>query len=1087
MPKKQLTDYCPVCSKCVRNNQRGIQCEVCLFWHHAKCIGMNDLQYNCLSLTNESWFCSKCLHSILPFSSVDDDIFKNLFSSHCRIAEDNNSKFMQKDNYLFSKARFISMLCNKCERNVDEQDSFDFPTTCKYYDVDELNSDKIVQSMCSNVSCLCFNCRSVPANFDQLSNFLLGLKYKVDIIALTETWMLDAVADSYVIDGYSILYKQRSHGKAGGICVYVKETYVANIVKLNFETDQFEHIEILVNSKDIKTSVTLSVIYRPPQNSVKMFLDLLPNYLELFNQYHSQSSTALICGDFNIDLLRVDSNPNVSSFVDIMYSYSFFPQIHWPTRVTRHSATLIDNIFCNNPDTPNSGVILTDISDHFPAFSTFDLKLNLKLNDIKPAQLRRIYCSKGLSKFNEILTNIEWDFITEQSDLNKDYNEFLLKFRDNFNFCLPLQHIKHKVILRQPWMTGGLLKSSQQKNNLYKQYILGKVDLETYKSFRNKFNNLVRIAKKEYYNNFVNSHKKNSKAMWSLINSQNGRSDKKKIEFDNFSVNDINKFFAELGKNATNNIKPVNSYKNYLPPSNCNSLFLNPITETELINTVKIMPPKLSCGFDEIPMKVIKNVINSVSAPLTKIFNKSLSTGCFPNLLKIAKVCPIFKQGDVADLKNYRPISLLPSFAKILEKLMHARLLSFLQSNNILNSSQHGFQPKKSTSSAIADALYTITSALDKKLLSIALFIDVSKAFDSLNHGILLNKLEHYGVRGYVLNWFSSYLTNRFQYTESNNVCSSYALLVSGVPQGSVLGPLLYLIYVNDIFYVSNVIKTVLYADDTVLIASSFNIASLITLATTYFTLYSLWFSDNLLALNANKTNFMLFAPHSVAVTCPNILHFDVHDVKRVNFVRYLGLIIDSDLTWKQHAQCVSDRIAKGVALIKKCSHFMPSECLIQMYYAFIYCYLYYGIEFWGVACKKYLNPILVLQKRAIRLIAHASTDEHCLPIASTLGILMLDDIYKYCILCLMFRVFHNECPVVFHDMFTKLTSTSHYNTRLKSANFFVHPCKTNFKKYFISHQGVMYWNALSLQFKECTSFKSFKWLLKCDIFVSYV
>jgi hypothetical protein len=176
----------------------------------------------------------------------------------------------------------------------------------------------------------------------------------------------------------------------------------------------------------------------------------------------------------------------------------------------------------------------------------------------------------------------------------------------------------------------------------------------------------------------------------------------------------------------------------------------------------------------------------------------------------------------------------------------------------------------------------------------------------------------------------------------------------------------LYLIDVNDVFYVSNVIKTVLYADDTVLIASSYNIASLITLATTQFALYSIWFSDNLLAINADKTNFMLFAPHSVAVTCPNILHFDAHDVKRVNFVRYLGLIIDSDLTWKQHVQCVNDRITKGVALIKKCSHFMPSECLIQMYCAFIYCYLYYAIEFWGIACKKYLNPILVSQKRAI-------------------------------------------------------------------------------------------------------------------------
>jgi hypothetical protein len=518
-------------------------------------------------------------------------------------------------------------------------------------------------------------------------------------------------------------------------------------------------------------------------------------------------------------------------------------------------------------------------------------------------------------------------------------------------------------------------------------------------------------------------------------------------------------------------------------------MFLWPINETELINIVTCMPAKLSCGFDEIPIKVIKSIINSISIPLTKIFNKSFLTGSFPNLLKIAKVCPIYKQGDKNELKNYRPISLLPSFAKILEKLMHARLLSFLQTNNVINSSQHGFQPNKSTSSAIADALHVITSALDKKLINIALFVDVSKAFDSLDHSILIKKLEHYGIRGLALQWFISYLSNRYQYTIINRHCSDYRLLVSGVPQGSVLGPILYLLYVNDIFNVSKIVKTVLYADDTVLIVSCKTLHDVLELARVESNNFSMWFSDNLLALNASKTNFMLFGSKTDVANCPDVLHFDVHYVCRVNHICYLGLVIDSNLTWKQHIQCVNDKMSKGLAIMKKCSHFLPSSSLLQLYYAFFYSYMHYCIEFWGFACKQYLHPVLIMQKRAIRLIAGADFHEHCLPIARRLGILMLNDICKYCILMLVFKVLHkpNECPYVINDMFTPLSTVTVYTTRHTTYNFFVRSCNSNVRRNFVGHQGVVLWNALPQTIKKCKSLYTFKQLLKDNIFVLYV
>ena len=254
--------------------------------------------------------------------------------------------------------------------------------------------------------------------------------------------------------------------------------------------------------------------------------------------------------------------------------------------------------------------------------------------------------------------------------------------------------------------------------------------------------------------------------------------------------------------------------------------------------------------------------------------------------------------------------------------------------------------------------------------------------------------------------------------------------------------------------------KAVLYADDTVFIVSSKNVIELIKLVTVQFTLHSVWFSDNLLALNAAKTNFILFAPKFLAANCPNVLNFDVHDVVKVNIVYYFGQVIACEPAWKQRVQCVNDKIVKGLAIVKICS-FMPLSCLHQLYYAFIYPYLYYGIALWGISDKQNLYPILVLQKRAIRLIVLAGAHEHCLPIAKTLGTLLIKDSYKYRILCLMSHIFHNNCPTTFNCMFTKLNSFGNYCTRYCLTNFFVHKCNTNFKKYFISHQGVVQWNAL--------------------------
>ena len=224
-----------------------------------------------------------------------------------------------------------------------------------------------------------------------------------------------------------------------------------------------------------------------------------------------------------------------------------------------------------------------------------------------------------------------------------------------------------------------------------------------------------------------------------------------------------------------------------------------PVVNVEIINIANSFAPKASCGYDGISCKIMKLILPAIVTHLCKIFNKSFASGVFPNAMKIAKIVPIFKSGDKTDVKNYRPISLLPVFSKLFEKLMLNRLQAFFTNHNVLNPHQHGFRQHYSTNTAMTDMLDFITKSIDNKLKVLALYLDGSEVFDSLNHSILLSKLEHYEVRGTVLSWFSFYFSLRFQLTEQLTMKSQFRKINSGIPKGSILGPFLYLLFVNDI------------------------------------------------------------------------------------------------------------------------------------------------------------------------------------------------------------------------------------------------------------------------------------------------
>ena len=704
----------------------------------------------------------------------------------------------------------------------------------------------------------------------------------------------------------------------------------------------------------------------------------------------------------------------------------------------------------------------------------------------------RIFGTKNTDAFVSSIKDANWDEVCSNNDVNKCTDAFQRILSNSYNKAFPVKLISNSRIKDKPWVTTNLKRCIVKKNNIFanfkkKKTLSSKI---AHKTYRNILNSCLRQAKSDYFKDLFNDKVNRVSKMWAvmgnIVNPKKGKSnnlikrittDDDQSYFDNTDIaNALNKHFCTVGKKTAAKIGDCSAnFASYLKNPVKKSFFFQQIEEHEIITEIKALKGNKSPGHDGIKPSIIKATFEYLVSPLSHIYNLSINSGIFPDIWKIAKVIPVFKKGQRYLAENYRPISLLSCFEKIFERLVVKRMMTFIKKHNILYELQFGFRENHSTVHALLEITDHIYSKLDQDNYALGVFLDLSKAFDTIDHEILLYKLHHYGFRGIVGDWFSSYLSNRKQYTCCNKAQSSLETIVTGVPQGSVLGPILFTIFVNDMANAMNDVKPRLFADDTNIFCFSNNINDLARVINSELTKLDVWFKANKLLINTSKTNHCLFKPNRNKIITNEFTIEMGSKLKGVNSLKYLGLQIDCNLNWNDHIDTLASSLVKYCSMFAKLRHLVPVECLKALFLSLVQSKISYALEVYGVAKESHLKRLQVLQNRMLKILQFKNYRYSTNILHKSYGILKVNDLYKAKILKFMHKVYHNseKLPTAFENYFETNEGKHKYETRQRK-NYKLCRTRKHWGDQMLKNKGARLWNSLPENIKHINSVKIF-------------
>ena len=882
---------------------------------------------------------------------------------------------------------------------------------------------------------MCINIRSLNnyEHFIELEALIKSLDIKPHVIGICETWLIsNEDAPHNGLTDYTFISNCRKNTTGGGVGLYIR-----NDIKYSSRSDLtimdekvFE--SIFIDAYYGNKTFTIGTVYRNTDTTIRANNKFFNHLQPVLKKIKSNNRDCIIMGDQNYNLGNID-NPLVDQFKDEMFSESFYSLINHPTRITETTNTILDHIWTNITDKQIlSGIHVDCIADHLPVFQITELDYFTE-SAPRPSTL---LSSRNLKHFKDALSLLDVSVLNEITNVH-DAFERLHQILQTALESLP-KHTKlaHK---NEPWYDSGLHHLKFKKENAYRKFMRTRryQDKLNYNKAKTEYFSSVDTKRSNFHQTRFAKLKGDLKGTWKLINSLIGKSKKsqkivleinKKVETDTQTIaSHFNTYFSNVAKNMRKEMsQSPHSFTAYMPARHAdNSMYLFPTSIEEIKLVIGKLKLKFSSGLDRIPTIILKHLPDNILEIMGNLINLSLQKGIFPNIYKSAKVVPIFKnKGSRKMVDQYRPISLINSMSKVIEKIIYKRLANFLNKNNFFSSKQFGFRKRMSTSHAISLLVNTVTKNMNKKTKTLGIFLDLSRAFDLVDHDILLKKLNHYGVRGIANNWFRSYLSNRSQQVEidgtlSNNICE----MLFGTPQGSILAPLLFLVFINDLSNCLNYSEPLLFADDSNILISHTNCHELISMGNQELVNIQNYLNANKLSLNADKTKAMIFRTNNTRIP-PNLADLKIgHEVvEMVSNQKFLGIMINHKLSWKTHMQTIKSKLRRNTAVCCKIKKQLDKNAFLNLYHSMMECHLRYGIDSWCFGNTTMQTSIQRSCNRFLK-IALKTTDQVQLESRMEENkILSLDQLLFLEISISMFKIYNYTFPSALQNLFTPIS-----------------------------------------------------------------
>lgn len=967
---------------------------------------------------------------------------------------------------------------------------FDIPqTVCSTF----INNDNHPTRTAVNgeISILYINIVSLRSKLHDLELFIQSFAVKPDIIALTEIRITNDEIPFFNIENYNSVFSCRAPNvnkkSGGGVGLLISNKFKYNIIKR--ADNNFDNL-LLINLLEIKLNI--GIVYTPPDANKDNFIEILEQYLT--------NAPTIILGDVNMNLL----NPSAYciKYLDTIISSNYFilnnVNKDYPTRLYNNSiieGTIIDHIISNIEDIKYSLQYQnTYLSDH----KLLHFIMNCTTSTKKAIETPK---SIPIINYNKIQTYLQNHPLTiqENTDLQMQTEIFITSLQDIVSkFTTQFIPVQTNSFSNKPWISSEIIALIKSKNKLYnysKTHPNNIICKQKLKDMSNLITKLKRRNKLKYFSQFTintNDPRKCWRSLNAIIYNKSTQlsdplpslisdPDDSSLIYDNVPkiIDVFNTYFSKIGNSVKTSIN-----HNSLPIidteiiNNNSNMYMFLTNRKEILEIIKNLKNNASSGIDKLSSKLLKNCCNELVNPILALVNNMLKEGIFPNVLKIGRVIPIYKSGDKLLCSNYRPITVLPILSKIFEKVIYNRIHPFLNSIDFITPHQYGFCNGSNTETATINVLNEVQKGLDnsKEVLVGLLFIDLVKAFDTVDHSLIINKLNKIGIKGNSLKLIKSYLDNRVQIIKYKSYTSSAKPVTCGIPQGGILSPILFNIFINDIVNLPLKGKLSLYADDICLIYISDNIITIISDMAHDLQLLNNWLTSNLLCLNASKTKYLIISSKYNKPKEYPTLFLNKAIIERVDSYKYLGLYIDSSLSWDVHINHIKSKLLPAVGVIKRLKYDLPSKSKLLIYFSLIHSHLTYLNAIWGTAAKKYINPLQILQNKAIKHVYSWHFRTPTKYVYANCNILSFQNLKRFNLLKFIYKL---KNGLIKSQIAPKLNNEIHnYQTRT-SLLYHIDPIRTNFGKFAVLNEAIHLFNSIPKIIREEPQFNRYKILLK--------